>query len=80
MLDVQANAFLHHMIRNIAGVLMTIGAKEAAPEWALEVLEAKDRRKGGVTAPPHGLYFVDVKYPMQYALPASKLGPFFIGA
>ena len=80
VLDVQANAFLHHMIRNIAGVLMTIGAKEAAPEWALEVLEAKDRRKGGVTAPPHGLYFVDVKYPMQYALPASKLGPFFIGA
>jgi tRNA pseudouridine38-40 synthase len=80
VLDVQANAFLHHMMRNIAGVLMAVGAKEAEPVWAQKVLKAKDRRKGGVTAPPHGLYFVDVKYPKQYALPASRLGPFFIGA
>jgi tRNA pseudouridine38-40 synthase len=80
VLDVQANAFLHHMIRNIAGVLMAVGAKEAAPIWAQQVLEAKDRRKGGVTAPPHGLYFIDVKYPDEFELPASKLGPFFIGA
>ncbi|MEH6442516.1 MAG: tRNA pseudouridine(38-40) synthase TruA [Oceanospirillaceae bacterium] len=80
VLDVQANAFLHHMIRNIAGVLMAIGAKEAPPIWAQQVLEAKDRRKGGVTAPPHGLYFIDVEYPDEFALPASKLGPFFIGA
>jgi len=79
VVDVQANAFLHHMIRNIAGVLISIGAGEAEPVWALDVLEAKDRRKGGVTAPPHGLYFVDVKYPDEYHLPASKLGPFFIG-
>jgi len=80
VLDVQANAFLHHMIRNIAGVLISIGAGEASPEWALEVLKAKDRRKGGVTAPPHGLYFVDVKYPQEYGLPKSKVGPFFIGS
>lgn len=79
VLDVQANAFLHHMIRNIAGVLMTIGAGEAEPIWAQQVLDARDRRKGGVTAPSHGLYFVDVKYPEQYQLPASKLGPFFLG-
>ncbi len=79
VLDVQANAFLHHMIRNIAGVLMTIGAGEAEPIWAQQVLDAKDRRKGGVTGPAHGLYFVDVKYPQEYALPASKLGPFFLG-
>jgi tRNA pseudouridine38-40 synthase len=78
VIDVQANAFLHHMIRNIAGVLMSIGAKEAEPIWAKEVLEARDRRKGGVTAPPHGLYFVDVKYPDKYLLPASGLGPFFL--
>ena len=80
VLDVQANAFLHHMIRNIAGVLMSIGANEQEPDWALQVLNARDRRSAGVTAPPHGLYFIDVKYPAEYALPASKLGPFFIGA
>ncbi|EPJ45441.1 MAG: tRNA-pseudouridine synthase I [Osedax symbiont Rs1] len=79
VIDVQANAFLHHMIRNIAGVLMAIGAQEAPPIWAQQVLDARDRRQGGVTAPPHGLYFVDVKYPEQYSLPATKLGPFFIG-
>ncbi len=79
VIDVQANAFLHHMIRNIAGVLMAIGAKEAPPIWAQQVLDARDRRQGGVTAPPHGLYFVDVKYPEQFSLPATKLGPFFIG-
>lgn len=78
VLDVRANAFLHHMIRNFAGVLMTIGAGEAEPVWAKEVLEAKDRRKGGVTAPPFGLYFVDVKYPEEYELPASELGPYFL--
>lgn len=79
VIDVQANAFLHHMIRNIAGVLMKIGAGEAESIWSKQVLEARDRRQGGVTAPPHGLYFVDVKYPDKYQLPASKIGPYFIG-
>jgi tRNA pseudouridine38-40 synthase len=62
-LDVEANAFLHHMVRNIAGVLMTIGAGEQPPEWAREVLEARDRTAGGITAPPYGLYLTDVHYP-----------------
>jgi tRNA pseudouridine38-40 synthase len=62
-LDVEANAFLHHMVRNIAGVLMTIGAGEQPPEWAREVLEARDRTQGGITAPPYGLYLTDVHYP-----------------
>lgn len=78
VLDVCANAFLHHMIRNIAGVLMTVGSGEASVEWVSEVLEARDRRKGGITAPPHGLYFVDVKYPDVYDLPPSALGPYFL--
>ena len=77
VIDISANAFLHHMVRNIAGVLMTIGAGEAAPEWARTVLEARDRRQGGITAPPWGLYFVDVRYPTQFELPASTLGPYF---
>lgn len=78
VIDVTANAFLHHMIRNFAGVLMKIGAGEAEPIWAQEVLDARDRRLGGVTAPPFGLYFVDARYPEHYRLPASELGPVFL--
>lgn len=78
VIDVTANAFLHHMVRNIAGVLMTIGAGEAETSWSKTVLEARDRREGGITAPPYGLYFVDVKYPEEYELPKSELGPYFL--
>ncbi|GAB3475407.1 tRNA pseudouridine(38-40) synthase TruA [Marinomonas epiphytica] len=78
VIDVRANAFLHHMIRNFAGVLMTIGAGEQPVEWAKQVLDAKDRAKGGVTAPPFGLYFVDAQYPQEYDVPTSSLGPHFL--
>ncbi len=71
-IDVQANAFLHHMIRNISGVLMTIGSGEQAPIWAQEVLHHKDRTKGGVTAHPSGLYFMSVKYPEEFAIPVTE--------
>jgi tRNA pseudouridine38-40 synthase len=64
--DLTANAFLHHMVRNIAGVLMVIGAGKYPVEWIQEVLQAKDRRKGAETAPAYGLYFVDAAYPSQY--------------
>ena len=80
VIDVAANAFLHHMVRNIAGVLMKIGCGEAEPIWAKEVLDAQDRRQGGVTAPPYGLYFVDVHYPDEFGLPKSDLGPYFLTA
>jgi tRNA pseudouridine38-40 synthase len=69
VIDIVANAFLQHMVRNIAGVLMTIGAGERAPDWALEVLQARDRTLGGVTAAPHGLTLVAVDYPERFALP-----------
>lgn len=78
VLDVQANGFLHHMVRNIAGVLMAIGQGKADPAWAKEVLEARDRTLGGVTAPPWGLYFVDVQYPERFVLPREPLGPHFL--
>ncbi len=80
IMDVKANAFLHHMIRNIAGVLMAIGCGKREPAWAKEVLEACDRRAGGVTAPPWGLYFVDVGYPEAFDLPREPLGPSFVTA
>lgn len=69
-LDITANAFLHHMVRNIAGVLLAIGCAERDPEWALSVLNARDRCKGGVTAPPDGLYLTAVEYPDEFQLPS----------
>ena len=64
-----ANAFLQHMVRNLAGVLMTIGAGERAPGWAREVLEARDRAAGGVTAAPDGLYLREIEYPDSFKIP-----------
>ncbi|MHA6494477.1 tRNA pseudouridine(38-40) synthase TruA [Pseudomonas borbori] len=78
VLDIRANAFLHHMVRNIAGVLMTIGAGERPVEWAREVLETRIRRTGGVTAHPYGLYLVQVDYPAEFDLPKRYLGPHFL--
>lgn len=78
VLDVRANAFLHHMVRNFAGVLMAIGAGERPPEWAKEILESRCRRTGGVTAHPYGLYLVKVEYPEEFELPRRYLGPHFL--
>jgi len=69
ILDLEANAFLHHMVRNIAGVLMDIGAGKQAPGWAREVLESRDRTLGGITAQPYGLYLTGVDYPARFDLP-----------
>lgn len=74
-LELEANAFLHHMVRNIAGVLMSIGAGEREPEWAREVLETRDRTLGGVTAPPWGLYFQAVSYPEAFEIPQLSPAP-----
>ncbi len=78
VLDIQADGFLHHMVRNIAGVLMAVGQGKAEPDWVPQVLAARDRTLGGVTAPPDGLYFVDALYPDQFVLPREPLGPAFL--
>jgi len=62
LLDIKANAFLHHMVRNIVGTLLKVGRGEKPIEWVQEVLEAKDRREAGATAPPQGLYFLKAFY------------------
>jgi tRNA pseudouridine38-40 synthase len=69
-IEVHANAFLHHMVRNIAGVLIAIGKGDQAEDWTREILELRDRTKGGVTAPPQGLCLTRVDYPEVFGLDA----------
>lgn len=78
VLDIEANAFLQHMVRNIAGVLMEIGAGVQPPVWAKEVLESRDRKLAAVTASPFGLYLVAVRYPAVFGLPDEVVGPGFL--
>ena len=78
VLDIQADGFLHHMVRNIAGVLMAIGQGKAEPEWVLDILAAKDRTQGGITASGSGLYFADAIYPPEFALPKEPIGPVWL--
>lgn len=68
-IDVTANAFLQHMVRNIAGLLVKIGQGDEQPAWAREVLDSRDRTKGGMTAPAHGLTLTRVDYPERDDLP-----------
>lgn len=72
LFDIKANAFLHHMVRNIVGVLLKIGSGEKPAEWAQEVLLAKNRRAAGTTAPAEGLYLTQVQYKEPYIFPASN--------
>ena len=78
MIEITANAFLLHMVRNIAGVLSLIGTGEKEPKWARDVLLSQDRRHGGMTSAPNGLYLVDVGYPPELNLPKLPKGPFFL--
>ena len=69
-LDIQANAFLHHMVRNIAGVLISIGRGERSADWAGDLLAVRDRTRGWITAPADGLYLVTARYPSRWKLPS----------
>jgi tRNA pseudouridine38-40 synthase len=73
LLDIKANAFLHHMVRNIAGALMEVGYAKHDPTWIKELLESRDRTLGGITAPSNGLYLVKIDYPKAYQLPSHIL-------
>lgn len=68
IIDLSANAFLHRMVRNIAGVLMAIGTGERPPYWMQELLVIKDRTQGGKSAPANGLYLGGIYYPEKYQL------------
>ncbi|XKE43968.1 tRNA pseudouridine(38-40) synthase TruA [Halomonas organivorans] len=75
VIDVQGNAFLHHMIRNIAGALVTVGRGEQGEDYLARLLALRDRTLGDVTAPACGLHFVDSLYDEAWGLPAEPLGP-----
>jgi tRNA pseudouridine38-40 synthase len=78
LVDIQANAFLHHMVRNIVGSLLQIGLGNQSIEWITELLALKNRTQAAATAKPNGLYLVDVTYPEQHQLPRLALGPLFM--
>ena len=70
---ITANAFLHHMVRNVAGLLMSVGHGESPPERVATVLASRDRKTNAATAPPDGLYLAGVRYPAEFGLPPSNL-------
>lgn len=78
-IDIQANAYLHHMVRNIVGSLLKVGGGERPVSWMGELLALKDRTRAGPTAPAEGLYLVAVQYPHEYDLPVSGFVPHFGG-
>jgi len=66
--DCQANAFLHHMVRNILGSLVEIGCGDRPVEWMQELLAARDRKLAGITAPAAGLVLTRIDYPPRFGL------------
>ena len=70
-LDLTANAFLHHMVRNIVGCLVYVGNGKHQPEWMLEVLESRQRSRAAPTFSPDGLYLRRISYDDKWALPQA---------
>jgi tRNA pseudouridine38-40 synthase len=71
VIDIAANSYLHHMVRNIAGTLMLVGSGEKPPSWVAETLAARDRTRAGITAPASGLYLTRVRYPKSLQIPET---------
>jgi tRNA pseudouridine38-40 synthase len=71
MLEIEANAFLHHMVRNIAGSLLLVGRGEQPVEWMAELLAGRDRQMAGPTAPASGLTFIGPRYEAHWGLPTE---------
>jgi tRNA pseudouridine38-40 synthase len=69
VIECEANAFLHHMVRNIVGSLVTVGRGEQEPGWLRQLLDQRDRRVAGMTAPPWALFLTMVQYPAEFDLP-----------
>lgn len=72
IIDVEANAFLHHMVRNIVGSLIPIGRGEQPVEWLAQLLAGRDRSLAGPTAPARGLCFIGPRYPAEHGIPEAQ--------
>jgi tRNA pseudouridine38-40 synthase len=72
IIECRANAFLHHMVRNLVGSLVQIGRGDRPPGWLRTVLDGRDRRAGGMTAPACGLYLSEVHYPDEFCVPTPR--------
>ncbi|MDP2266515.1 MAG: tRNA pseudouridine(38-40) synthase TruA, partial [Thiobacillus sp.] len=70
--DFLADGFLHHMVRNLMGCLIQIGAGARSPEWAQAVLESRDRSLAAPTFDPAGLYLTHIRYPAHFDLPETS--------
>jgi tRNA pseudouridine38-40 synthase len=75
VMEIQANAFLHHMVRNIMGSLLCVGRGEQTVQWLADLLAARDRTLAGATAEAQGLVFVGPRYPREYGLPEENCLP-----
>jgi tRNA pseudouridine38-40 synthase len=73
-LEFTANAFLHHMVRNLVGALYRVGRGEEEVAWVARVLAGRDRRHAGITAPAQGLCLTAVEYPVRFGLPSGPGG------
>lgn len=78
IVDLKANAFVHHMVRNIVGSLMEVGCGNQEETWIAELLALKDRTRAAATAKAEGLYLVSVDYPDHFGLPSQFFGPLFL--
>jgi len=70
--DFSADAFLHHMLRNIVGSLVYVGAGKHPPAWIAQLLVARDRTQAAPTFAPDGLYLAGADYPARFALPDTR--------
>ena len=78
IVEITANAFLLHMVRNIVGSLLDVGIGSKSPIWIKQLLAEADRCKSAATAPPDGLYLVAVDYPPEFGVPMLAKGPVFL--
>ena len=79
VLDIKANAFLHHMVRNIDGSLMAVGSGRQSSGWISRLMAGRDRTAAAETAAGAGLYLVEVEYPAMFGLPPTPFGPLLLG-
>jgi len=72
MVQIEGNAFLHNMVRIIVGSLVSVGSGDQSADWIASVLDSRDRTLAGITAVPHGLYFMGPHYDESYGIPHWK--------